>query len=54
MMQISLMEKVDPLEVFEFNDPRYENLVDHSKCTLAWTEDWEKFEMNEVINLPRK
>ena len=47
----------DPLEEFEFNDPRYENLVDHSKCTLAWTEDWEEFgefEMNEVINLPRK
>ena len=34
----------DPLE--EFNDPRYGNLVDHSKCTLAWTEDWEEFEEN--------
>ena len=45
----------DPLE--EFNDPRYGILVDHSKCTLPWTEDWEEFEeneMNEVINLPRK
>jgi hypothetical protein len=29
----------DPLEDFETK--QYENLTDHSNCTLAWTENWE-------------
>lgn len=35
----------DPLEEFE----TYENLTDHSKCTLAWQEDWE--DANECQDL---
>ena len=29
----------DPLE--EFETEQYENLTDHSNCTLAWTDNWE-------------
>jgi hypothetical protein len=29
----------DPLE--EFETKQYENLTDHSNCTMAWTENWE-------------
>ena len=36
----------NPLE--EFNEPMYENLIDHSKCTLAWTEDWAEAEEIEL------
>ena len=40
----------DPLE--EFETKQYENLTDHSNCTLAWTENWkDTIEDNiEMIN----
>ena len=43
----------DPLE--EFETKQYENLTDHSNCTLAWTENWEdtaedNIELDKVLN----
>ena len=43
----------DPLE--DFKTKQYENLTDHSSCTLAWTENWEEtaednIELDKVLN----
>ena len=43
----------DPLEDFKMK--QNENLIDHSSCTLAWTENWEEtaednIELDKVLN----
>ena len=43
----------DPLEDFKMK--LNENLIDHSSCTLAWTENWEdtaedSIELDKVLN----
>ena len=43
----------DPLEDFKMK--LNENLIDHSSCTLAWTENWEdtaedNIELDKVLN----